>query len=53
LETEGNAINYVALQQGTAVPAEQTDNGGGSHMKTWQIADTIKGIRYWIFKQHK
>jgi len=53
METEGNSINYVALQKGTVVPAGQTDDGGSNHINTWRIAYTIEGIRDWIFKQHK
>jgi predicted peptidase len=53
MEAEGNSINYVALQQGTVVPAGQKDDGGSNHINTWRIAYTIEGIRDWIFKQHK
>jgi predicted peptidase len=53
METEGNAINYVALKKGTVVPPGQQDNGGGNHINTWRIAYTIEGIRDWIFKQYK
>lgn len=53
VESEGNAINYVALKKGTVVPAGQKDDGGSNHINTWRIAYTIEGIRDWIFKQHK
>ena len=53
METEGNLINYVALQKGTVVPPGQSAEGGGDHINTWRIAYTIDGIRDWIFKQRK
>lgn len=53
MESDGNSINYVALQKGTVAPVGQTDDGGSNHINTWRIAYTIEGIRDWMFKQHK
>lgn len=53
MQSEGNAINYVALQKGTVVLPGQDDDGGGNHVNTWRIAYTIEGIRDWLFEQHK
>lgn len=53
MEAGGDAINYVALEKGTVVPAGQSDDGGSDHMNTWRIAYTIDGIRDWIFAQHR
>ena len=53
MEADGNPINYVALQQGTVVPAGQSDDGGSNHMNTWRIAYTIDGIRDWLFAQRR
>lgn len=53
IESEGSAINYIALEKGTVVPPGQPDNGGSNHMNTWRIAYTIEDIRDWIFRQHR
>ena len=51
MASQGAAINYAALKQGTVVPPSQAGNPGGDHHNTWRIAYTIEGVREWIFRQ--
>ncbi|MFD5286327.1 alpha/beta hydrolase-fold protein [Streptomyces rubrogriseus] len=47
------AVNYVAFEAGTVVPADQEDNSLNNHLNTWRIAYGIEGIREWVFQQRK
>jgi predicted peptidase len=53
LTAQGAAINYVAFQKGSTLPAGASETGGGSeHMGTWHVAYGIPDIRDWIMQQH-
>ena len=51
LHADANQINYVALRQGTVIPAGQSAAGASGHRNTWRIAYDITPIRAWLFKQ--